>query len=100
MPPAVPHGPRPATPGASGRSGAAARRRGSPSSARRGPRSKLAADRPEIREERLVERRAQVLGAVPAGPRLRADRPLDHLHVVVAPFHEALVEVDETLGDL
>ena len=47
-----------------------------------------------------MQRRAQVLGAVPAGARPGADRPLDHLHVVVAPFHEALVEVDEALCHL
>src|SRR5262245_64025791 len=87
-------------PGANGLSGTGARRRGTPSSAPRAPRSKLAADGPEVGEERLVQRRAQVVGAVAARSDPRADRPLDHLHVVVAPLHEALVEVDEALGDL
>ena len=51
-----------------------------------GPGSKLGANRPEIREERLADRRPEVGGAGRAsGPRTRADRPLDHLHVVVAP---------------
>ena len=43
---------------------------------------------------------AQVLDAArAAGPALRADRPLDHLHVAVAPFLDALVEVDQPLRD-
>src|SRR5687767_6765246 len=86
-------------PGASARSETGAPRPGRPSSARRAC-SKLAADGPEIREERLVERRAKVLRAVPAGAGPRADRALDHLHVVVAPLHDPLVEVDEALGHL
>ena len=45
-----------------------------------------------------VERRYSA--PYPPVPSPRADRPLDHLHVVVAPLHEALVEVDEPLGDL
>ena len=46
-----------------------------------------------------VERRyAGARGATGAG--LVADRPLDHLHVAVAPLLEALVEVDEALADL
>src|SRR5436190_202065 len=60
----------------------------------------LAANGPEVGEERLVQGRPQVLRAVATGARLRPDRPLDHLHVVVAPLHEPLVEVDEALGDL
>ena len=35
-----------------------------------------------------------------AGTGLRADDPLDHLHVPVAPLLDALVDVDEGLADL
>src|SRR3954453_14450014 len=64
-------------------------------------RSQGGAHRPQVGEHRAEERRAQVLGARRATrPRLVADRPLDHLHVAVAPLLHALVEVDEALGDL
>src|SRR5690606_27664314 len=61
--------------------------------------SQLGADRPQVRERGLEQRAAQVLRAgAAAGPALRADGPLDHLHVAVAPLLHALVEVDEPLA--
>ena len=63
-------------------------------------RSEARADLPQVGEGRPEERRAQVLDpARAARAALRADRPLDHLHVPVAPLLDALVEVDQALGD-
>src|SRR5690606_32883796 len=63
--------------------------------------SELRPDRPQVRERGLEERRLEVLGAGRApGPRLRADGPLDHLYVTIAPLLDALVEVDHPLANL
>ena len=62
--------------------------------------SQSGADLPQVGERRPEQRPAQVLDAArAAGPALRADRPFDHLHVAVAPLLDALVEVDQPLGD-
>ena len=67
----------------------------------RGRRHSDGPDRPEVREERLEEGGAQVLDAArAAGTFLGADRPLDHLHVAIAPLLNPFVEVDEALADL
>jgi diguanylate cyclase (GGDEF)-like protein len=58
-----------------------------------------AAHGPQVGERRSAQRGAQVGGpgrAARAGP--RADRPLHHLDVVVAPLLHALVEVDQQLA--
>ena len=63
-------------------------------------RGRGASGSPTGRGSGLEQGRAQVLHAArAAGPAFRADRPFDHLHVAVAPLLDALVEVDEPLGD-
>src|SRR5690606_13070694 len=64
-------------------------------------RSQPRPDLPEVREERLVQGRPEVSRTLRAArARPRADRPLDHLHVSVAPLLDPLVEVDEVLAEL
>src|SRR4051812_30551380 len=59
------------------------------------------AHRPQVRERRTEQRRAQVLRTGrTAGADADADDPLDHLDVPVAPLLDALVDVDEGLADL
>ena len=67
----------------------------------RGAESEREPDVPELREEAPVDVRAQVRDArraARAGP--RADLARGHQRVVVAPARDALVVVDEQLGDL
>src|SRR5262245_43735589 len=54
---------------------------------------------PQVGERALAQRGGQVAdaGAAP-GAALRADHPLDHLDVVRAPEREALVDLDQDLG--
>ena len=67
---------------------------------RSGSEPQSGADLPEVGERRSEQRRSQVFDpARAAGPALRADRPLHHLHVSVPPLLHALVEVNEALGD-
>ena len=64
-------------------------------------RSQLRAHGPQIGERRAQQRRREVAGATrAAGPALVADRASHHLDVAIAPFHDALVEVDHPLAHL
>src|SRR5260370_3968386 len=63
--------------------------------------SQLGSDGPQFGEVWLVQSLHEVFG--PGGsPRagLRSDRALNHFHVPIAPFHEAFIEIDESLGEL
>src|SRR5438094_1525929 len=61
-------------------------------------RSQLGAERPEVGEAGLVERRFEILRpGGSAGDRLSADGALDHVHVSVAPLVYALSQVHEAL---
>src|SRR5437762_9311204 len=63
--------------------------------------SQVGPNGPEVGKERASNRLSQVCGAGrSAGAALCSDRPLDHLHVAVAPLLDALVEIDEALAEL
>src|SRR4029450_7021111 len=58
-------------------------------------------DFPEVRKQSRPDRGLKIRGAAgSAGSGLRTNRPLDHLHMTIAPLLHALIEVDEALADL
>src|SRR5690606_24012190 len=72
---------------------------GDPLAGSRGAISQFRPDRPQVGERRPEQRAAQVFSAgAAAGPALRPDGALDHLHVTVPPLLHALVQVDEPLA--
>src|SRR5438874_1659952 len=96
-----PASPRPAPSTRRPTEAAAKRRLARESAARLRLRLELASHFPELGEEALVESRPEVADAGrSAGAQLAADLALDHVHVARTPDGEALVVVEERLGEV
>src|SRR5258705_4127066 len=62
--------------------------------------SEIPSNFPEIGKQGPADGRCEVSGASRTSrPALYADRPLDHLHVAIAPLLQPLVEIDQALTE-